>query len=430
MTKEWVGEEPPSPTDEVDIPFAEGVSLPPPVADEGLTPWWEWNDQQHGSTLTAPEKAPATSNGATAAAEAPLAPPPGVKAAVTGGERPRLTLIGDVEPRKIEWLEPELVARGMLTGLLAPGGTGKGLYSIHLSTKIAAREERSLFLCSEDALDYIVRPRFIAAGCDARLVVALDLESESGTRGLRFPSDLDHLKEAIAAYSPGLVVIDPMLSYIDPTFDLAKNNQMRAILQPLIDLARDSGAALLPVYHLGKDRTRGAVGSVAFEDACRAVLTVAKDDEDDDLRHLELTKSNVGPTGYGRKLRIVEVPIDIQGESVQMAKLADEGRSEKSVVRLLERKGAQGPDPQQKATARRALGEMLSAAEGRSLNAGQLKREVAEKVGCAERTVHRAFDELRKEGLVGATPNRDEFGTIKEWLWFGRTELLVGRGDQ
>ena len=82
--------------------------------------------------------------------------------------------------KRVRYIEDELIARAMLTGLVAAGGTGKGLYGVHIAAKLALVDEPTLFLCSEDALNYIVRPRFEAAGCDARLAVALDLEDASG----------------------------------------------------------------------------------------------------------------------------------------------------------------------------------------------------------------------------------------------------------
>ena len=114
-----------------------------------------------------------------------------------------------------------------------------------------------------------------------------------------FPSDLPLLAEAIEAVRPRLVIIDPIASYIDAGLDMGKNNEMRLILQPLITLARDADVAILVIYHLGKNRDRGAIGSVAFEDACRLVLTAARDDEDEDVRHIELTKSNISRPATG-----------------------------------------------------------------------------------------------------------------------------------
>jgi AAA domain len=344
--------------------------------------------------------------------------------------RPRLTLIGDVEMRRIEWIEQDLIARGMLTGLVAPGGTVKGLYGVHLAAKLAERGEKTLFLCSEDALNYIVRPRFEAAGCDGRLAQALDVETPTGATNLRFPSDTPILAEAISVVEPTLVLIDPFAGYLDTGINMGRNNQVRWALQPLIDLAGEADNAIVPVYHSGKDPTKGALESVAFEDACRFVLTAAKDDEDPDVRHVELTKTVAGRTGYGRKLRIVEVPLEIEGETVGVAKLVDEGRSNKSVADLMRAaKRKPGPDPTQRDQAKVALTEILVAAAGESVNADDARQRVMAETGASTSTAFRAFTELKDAGLAGASPERDEHGSITEWRWYAKQSLLVGRGD-
>jgi hypothetical protein len=370
-----------------------------------------------------------------AAAEEPAGAPPAPTVTKNGrpylgpGERLRLTRISDVEAKRITWLEESLIARGLLTGLIAAGGTVKGLYGVHLAAKLAERGETTLFLCSEDALNYIVRPRFEAAGCDGQLAQALEIETETGPRNLRFPADLPALSAALAEVRPALVIIDPIASYLDAGLDMAKNNQMREVLQPLIALALETLVAIVVIYHLGKDRSRGALGSVAFEDACRFVLTAAKDDEDEDVRHVEVTKSNVGPTGFGRKLRIVGVPLELEGETVEVAKLVDEGRSSKSVPALLARRTTPGPEPEQRESAKTALVELLVAAAGQSVHAGETKKQVAGQTGVSTKTVWRAFDELRKDDLAGAEAARDEHGSITAWNWYAKSGLLLGRDD-
>src|SRR4051794_22254642 len=126
-----------------------------------------------------------------------------------GARGMRLVRIGDLSARRVTYLEEGLIPYGMLTGLVAPGGTVKGLYEILLAVKLAQEGKRTLFLCSEDALEYIVRPRFMAAGCDAQLAFALDLQKADGTRrNLRFPLNMPILREAVAEIEPDLIGID------------------------------------------------------------------------------------------------------------------------------------------------------------------------------------------------------------------------------
>jgi hypothetical protein len=342
----------------------------------------------------------------------------------------RLTPISSIRARRVSWLEDDLIPRGMVTGLVAAGGTVKGLYGVLLGVRAAQRGESTLFLCSEDALEYIVKPRFLAHGCNTDLAQALWIEEPDGSRrNLRFPSELPVLRSVILEGSPSLVVIDPMASHLDSGLDMAKNNEMREILQPLISIAEESSTSIIPVYHLGKDRGRGALGSVAFEDACRCVLTAARDDVEDDVRHVEVTKSNVGPTGYGRKLRIVETLIEIDGEQVGVAKVVDEGRSPKSVPVLLERSKRPGPDPTQRELARERLAEILSERLGGTVSAAETKKKIAAELDVSESTVWRAFTELKNEELVGADALRDEVGSILEWRWYAKPALALGASE-
>src|SRR5262249_39461898 len=137
----------------------------------------------------------------------------------------------------------------------------------------------------------------------------------------------------------------------------------------------------------------------------------------------------IGPTGYGRRLRIVAVPLEIDGEVVEVAKLIDEGHSWKSVHALLSRKAPPGPEPEKRKHARDLLVDALVAGGTVGINADEAKRVVAEKAGVSAKTVWRAFTELKAEELATGQPIRDESGSILEWKWIAKLALLVGRND-
>jgi hypothetical protein len=69
---------------------------------------------------------------------------------------------------------------------------------------------------------------------------------------------------------------------------------------------------------------------------------------------------------------------------------------------------------------RETLKEILVAAEGKSLNSEDVKREVKECTGASASETWRALDRLRTEGLAGETPTRDEHGKVIEWRWFAK----------
>jgi DNA invertase Pin-like site-specific DNA recombinase len=123
------------------------------------------------------------------------------------------------------------------------------------------------------------------------------------------------------------------------------------------------------------------------------------------------------------------VAIVIDGETVNVAKLVDEGRSGKSVLGLLGKRGTPGPEPEKRELARSALVEMLIAAGTEGVNANETKTSIADAIGVSQQTVWRAFTELREDELATGTPIRDEYGSIEEWRWSAKTALLLGRGD-
>jgi hypothetical protein len=45
--------------------------------------------------------------------------------------------------------------------------------------------------------------------------------ADTGTRNLRFPSDLPALRQAISAISPAIVIIDPIASFLERGLDMS-----------------------------------------------------------------------------------------------------------------------------------------------------------------------------------------------------------------
>ena len=75
------------------------------------------------------------------------------------------------------------------------------------------------------------------------------------------------------------------------------------------------------------------------------------------------------------------MPLEIDGETVEVAKLVDEGRSGKSVQRCSPGRGPPGPEPEKRELARELLIEALVAAGTDGCNADETKALVAEEAG-------------------------------------------------
>jgi hypothetical protein len=88
-------------------------------------------------------------------------------------------------------------------------------------------------------------------------------------------------------------------------------------------LADELDALVIGVRHPGKDRSRGAVasilGSTAWVDTPRAVVMIAVDDEQDDVRHVQVVAGNRSRNGRARAFRIDEAQVHGLSEPVTLA---------------------------------------------------------------------------------------------------------------
>jgi putative DNA primase/helicase len=165
----------------------------------------------------------------------------------------------------------------------------------------------------------------IAAGADRARVFFVDGARIDGQM-VPFDPARDMLGLLAAVDSIGgcsLLVVDPVVSAV--AGDSHKNGEVRRALQPLVDLAAATGAAVLGISHFSKsgqggDPTQRVVGSVAFAAVARVVMVAAKIKslEGDDRRILARSKSNIGPDegGFEYHLDQVEALPGIQASRV------------------------------------------------------------------------------------------------------------------
>jgi hypothetical protein len=122
------------------------------------------------------------------------------------------------------------------------------------------------------------------------------------------------------------VVIDPLMAYLDGRVNSWRDQDVRATLAPLADLAERAGAAIIIVRHLNKATGMSALyrggGSIGIIGAARSGLLVAKHPDDPEHeRALASTKSNLGPPMPSLRYRLAtrtenpQAPyVDWQGE--------------------------------------------------------------------------------------------------------------------
>ncbi len=232
-----------------------------------------------------------------------------------------ITPLSTVSPERVEWLWRSRIPRGKLTLLVGDPGAGKSFASLAITAAVtrgrplpdgqAVTPANVLIWNGEDGLGDTIRPR--AESCGVDLDRCFIIKGQCDTDGTPSPFGLgcmDILGETIAQVGAALVIIDPLAALLSGV-DSHKDADIRAALQPLVDFAATTGAAILAIMHLRKAEAERALyrvgGSIGFTGLARSVLLCATDPEDG-RRAIAPLKSNLSaaPTP-------VEYRIDAEG---------------------------------------------------------------------------------------------------------------------
>ena len=328
--------------------------------------------------------------------------------------------MSEVESEEIDWLWERWIPTRMLTILGGYGGDGKSTVMASLigtwttggalPDGSVARPVNVLMLSAEDDVAYAIRPRLDLHGADPRrvFVVKGTIRGDGQTRWFDLKRDVEVMLEVIVENGIGLVVIDPLSSYL-PKSDRNNEGDIRDALQPLMALMEVTGVGVVGIMHVGKsgDGRRASqrlLGSTAFTALARSVLMIADQPEErqpDDvasmgkLKVLQVVKSNYSiPPAPQVFRRPLDAPIEWLGPS-------EVGIEECFAVSPRTR----GPEAKELSDAMEFLTEVL--AEGPVRTSEVMSQ--ARGQGFSERTLRRAKKKL------GVVANRGEDG--KMWRW-------------
>jgi hypothetical protein len=238
--------------------------------------------------------------------------------------RLRLVCAADIEPEATSWIWWHRFPAAKLSILAGMQGIGKGFASIDMAARISrgaawpdlpdATPPRSgsvIMLAAEDGLADTLIPRLRNAGAaldNVAIVQAVEDVDGTGPRGFNLARDLHLLERQIELLGDArLLIIDPLNSYCGAV-DGNSDTEIRAVLQPLADLAQRTGVAVLAVAHLTKTLHPQALyrvlGSVAYTALARAVWMIGQDREDPKRLLLLPAKLNIAKPAPGLAFRI------------------------------------------------------------------------------------------------------------------------------
>lgn len=319
-----------------------------------------------------------------------------------GQRRLVATCLTRIEMRSVEWIEKPIWQSSAFQLLAGPKGCGKGTYLAGFASRVS-ESANVVFLTSEDSAAIDLKPRLVAAGVVEERCFVL-------SNNVRLPDDVPRLRRLAEKIGDvAMLVIDPVANHIGDS-NSNSEAEVRHAIAPLNDLAHELGALIVGVRHPGKDRSRGALasilGSTAWTDTPRAVVMIAPDDEDPDLRHIQVVAGNRARNGVAHAFRITEVMVD--GLTEPVTKAVELGASTKHVDDLL----AAQPRPKSH-DARELVLDILDAEGAQESDA--LDARIARETGLSAKTVKNLRTKLKNEGLIHVSPDKDGTGAIECW---------------
>lgn len=239
-----------------------------------------------------------------------------------GSARPAKTAavvsLSAVRPLPVAWLWEQRIPRGAITLLDGDPGLGKSTISLDLAARVSCgwkmppdggasgiEPANVLILTAEDDLARTIRPRLDAAEADVNRVFAFEaINIGDDQRPPVLPADIDVAEAIICERAVKLLIVDPLMAYLDDKVDAHKDQNVRRVLHRLAILAQKTDVAILCIRHLNKLNAGPALyrggGSIGIIGAARAALLVGRHPEESGRCVLASIKNNLGPMPKSR----------------------------------------------------------------------------------------------------------------------------------
>jgi hypothetical protein len=192
--------------------------------------------------------------------------------------------LDDVQSRPVQWEWPSRLLKGSLNLIVGIQGEGKSTALADLTARRttgrpwpdgapSGEPTNVLIFSAEEVPDYTIKPRCVAAGADTKRIFIV-------RGGMNLDTDLAKLGRTIRQKQIGLVIIDPLSSYL-PKMNAWVETDVRRVLDPVSRFAQDATLTIIATMHLNKKTDLGVLdrvmGSVAFTAVPRSAILVARE---------------------------------------------------------------------------------------------------------------------------------------------------------
>ena len=218
--------------------------------------------------------------------------------------------LDQVKMEPIDWLMNGWLPLGKLTLLAGQAGTGKTQLAISLASMLSAGQALPdgtnhsplsiLMWSGEDDITTVITPRFKAAQAQMNRIHLVQgvTDAKGQYRPFDFALDLPSLKEKAHHIGDiGLIIIDPLVSVV--AGDSNKASDVRAGLQPIVEMAQELNCAVIGITHYRKgSNSQNVSDDVLGSQAYIAVPRVAwgtKRKDSDNSCVVAIIKNNLAP---------------------------------------------------------------------------------------------------------------------------------------
>lgn len=229
-----------------------------------------------------------------------------------------IRLASEIEDRPIEWLWPYRLASGEMALLAGDGGMGKSSLLLAIAAKISRGGEwwdgtpvpfgDTVIVSAEDDPATTIVPRLRALDAELSRITILSAVvkiKKPGKPPEIHPQTLQnrpYWQEVLRRRPEArLLIVDPLPSYLGGGVSDAKNNELRGVLEPFLELVtRPAGVCMLANTHLNKSidaktPVHRITGSIAYVNLPRNVHVVVPDSDNPSRRFFKQAKCNNAP---------------------------------------------------------------------------------------------------------------------------------------
>jgi hypothetical protein len=175
--------------------------------------------------------------------------------------------MSQIAVQAVRWLWLHRLALGKVAMLDGDPDKGKSLVTLDLGARLSTGRAfpdgcpsggpaNVIVLNAEDGAGDTMRPRLQALGADLDRVFILQRGNCPSGAVLGLPSDIAALDAALERTAARLVIVDPIVAFLDPAVQLGSDCSVRHALAPLADLAEKHQCAIILVRHLNKSGSR------------------------------------------------------------------------------------------------------------------------------------------------------------------------------